>query len=76
MGMYKHKTNTRQEQIIQILKRDKFTTMDNIAKEVKVSVRTVRTDLAFLRNAVTGLTVRRGKYNGGVSLKAGENHDA
>lgn len=65
----KHKLDVRKENILNILKRDKSTTMDKLAEEVNVSIRTIRTDVAYLKNAIPGIKTRRGKYGGGIYIE-------
>lgn len=64
--MGKHNVDCRKEKIIEILKREKYTTMKLIAEECKVTTRTIRTDIAYLRNIYPQILIKRGKVNGGV----------
>ena len=64
--MGKHNVDHRKEKIIEILKRKKFATMEELARECNVTRRTIRTDIAYLKNVYPQLEIKRGKVNGGV----------
>lgn len=64
--MVNHNVEERRRKIIEILKRDKFSTMKEIASECKASVRTIRNDLKYLRNHFPQIVVKKGGVDGGV----------
>ena len=67
--MNKHKLDVRKENILKILKRDKNTTIANIAHELSVSYRSIGIDVSYLKNAMPEITTKRGKYEGGIFYK-------
>lgn len=60
-----HNINKRQCEIVQMLKRDKFVKSCELAECFGVSIRTIRTDLQYLKKVYPIVTVR-GRYAGGI----------
>lgn len=56
----------RKTQLINILRRDKFSTCGKISVELEVSNRTVTTDLQYLKTIYPQIRTTSGRYNGGI----------
>ena len=61
-----HIVNQRQKEILRLLKRHKHLKTYEIAEITGKSMRTIRTDLQFLREQFWQIEIRHGRYNGGV----------
>lgn len=59
----------RKIKIISILKRDKFSTYTKIALELNVSERTIRGDFKYLKTIYPQISIKRGKYEGGIYFR-------
>lgn len=66
MATPKHKLDERKEKILDLLKQRKHMTTARIAEECKVCGRSIRTDLAYLREHDKHIRIEKGKYGGGV----------
>lgn len=62
-----HGVNSRQLQIISILKKCKDCTSADLQEELGVSRRTIRTDIQYLKKVYPdNIITRRGRYGGGI----------
>lgn len=61
-----HGINIRQEKILKLLKTHKHLTTSQIADHVEKSIRTIRIDLAFLKEQFPQIDIVKGRYGGGV----------
>ncbi len=58
--------NKRQSLVLDLLRKHKHLTTQQIAEKVDVSDRTVRHDLLFLRKEFHQIEIRKGKHGGGI----------
>jgi len=58
--------NKRQNKLLNILKAERATTAREIADQLNVSTRTIRSDIQFLKQHFYQIRTRSGRYGGGT----------
>ena len=61
-----HNVDIRKREIIKIIKQHKHIKQSEMAEMLGVTIRTVNTDLQYLKNEYYQITIKSGRYNGGV----------
>lgn len=66
--MNKHSLDVRKLKIMEILKRDQVTTMGKMSTELNVTTRTLRSDIAYLKEVYPFIKTKRGGNDGGIYI--------